>query len=91
MPTYDYLCQDCGYRFDFFHKASDEPLEICPQCNGKVQRLISGGLGLIFKGSGFYITDYKNGKKEKKESVATETPAEKKSTDSKSTGSKDAA
>ena len=58
MPTYEYKCQDCGYRFESFQGIKDEPLEKCPKCNGKVQRLISGGAGVIFKGSGFYATDY---------------------------------
>ena len=58
MPTYEYKCQDCGYKFERFQGIKDEPLEKCPKCNGKVQRLISGGAGIIFKGSGFYATDY---------------------------------
>ncbi len=60
MPTYDYKCTRCGYAFESLQKFSDEPLRQCPHCNGLVQRLISGGSGLIFKGKGFYITDYKN-------------------------------
>ena len=60
MPTYDYVCADCNYKFERFHSMSDEPIRICPKCGGRVHRLISGGTGLIFKGSGYYITDYKN-------------------------------
>ncbi len=60
MPSYDYLCQKCRYRFEAFQKMSDKPLTKCPKCSGQVKRLIGGGSGLIFKGSGFYITDYKN-------------------------------
>jgi len=60
MPTYDYICSDCNYKFDRFQSMSDEPIRICPKCGGIVHRLISGGTGLIFKGSGYYITDYKN-------------------------------
>ena len=60
MPTYDYICSDCNYKFDHFQSMSDEPIRICPKCSGRVRRLISGGTGLIFKGSGYYITDYKN-------------------------------
>jgi putative FmdB family regulatory protein len=60
MPTYDYLCADCGYRFEMFQKMTDELVKICPQCqHTSVRRLIGGGNGLLFKGSGFYITDYK--------------------------------
>jgi len=60
MPTYEYLCQNCGHRFEAFQRMSEDPITECPICNGHVKRLISGGNGLIFKGSGFYITDYKN-------------------------------
>ena len=59
MPTYDYECSKCGYTFEAFQKISDDPLTVCPKCGGPVKRLIGGGLGIIFKGSGFYTTDYK--------------------------------
>ena len=62
MPTYDYRCTVCDNRFEHFQSMFDEPLKICPKCNSAVKRVISGGSGLIFKGSGFYITDYKNKK-----------------------------
>lgn len=58
MPTYEYECLRCGYRFEEFQKMSDEPVKRCPQCRGKVKRLIGAGSGIIFKGSGFYATDY---------------------------------
>jgi putative FmdB family regulatory protein len=58
MPTYDYACQECGYRFERFQRVSDAPLAGCPKCGGRVQRLIGAGSGLIFKGSGFHATDY---------------------------------
>jgi putative FmdB family regulatory protein len=57
MPTYDYRCEN-GHRFEEFQSMVSPPIEICPVCGGAVERLISGGSGLIFKGSGFYITDY---------------------------------
>ncbi len=60
MPTYEYKCSDCGHEFEEFQAISDPPITICPSCNGKTERVISGGAGLIFKGSGFYITDYRN-------------------------------
>jgi putative FmdB family regulatory protein len=60
MPTYDYKCTQCGYKFEFFQPMSAEPLSECPQCNGQLKRLIGLGAGPIFKGSGFYQTDYKN-------------------------------
>ncbi|MGK9367706.1 FmdB family zinc ribbon protein [Melioribacter sp. Ez-97] len=59
MPTYEYKCNDCGYLFEEFQKISDEPLSTCPKCGGAVKRLIGPGAGPIFKGSGFYHTDYK--------------------------------
>lgn len=61
MPTYEYACPKCGAEFELFQSMNDAPLKKCPQCKKTgVRRLIGGGAGLIFKGSGFYITDYKN-------------------------------
>ncbi len=60
MPTYDYECSNCGRRFELFQKMSDPPCETCPDCGGPVRRLIGAGAGLLFKGSGFYITDYRS-------------------------------
>jgi len=60
MPTYDYQCDRCGHRFEHFQQMSDAPLEACPQCGGKVRRLIGTGAGIIFKGSGFHATDYRS-------------------------------
>ena len=62
MPTYEYRCNDCQHEFEEFQSISDPPITICPACGGKTERLITGGAGLIFKGSGFYITDYRNSK-----------------------------
>src|SRR5688500_3563103 len=68
MPTYEYICGKCEHRFDLFQSIKDQPISTCPQekCGmkrwgkGKVKRAISAGAGLIFKGSGFYITDYRS-------------------------------
>ncbi len=60
MPTYEYRCQKCDHTFEAFQTMMEKPLRKCPKCGGAVKRLISSGAGLIFKGSGFYITDYKN-------------------------------
>ncbi len=68
MPTYEYSCQKCGQNFDAFQSMRDEPFKVCPKelCRqakwgkGKVKRLLGTGAGLIFKGSGFYITDYRS-------------------------------
>jgi putative FmdB family regulatory protein len=59
MPTYDYECTKCGYAFEKSQKMTDKPLVKCPKCQGKVKRLIGSGSGFIFKGAGFYATDYK--------------------------------
>jgi putative FmdB family regulatory protein len=60
MPTYEYACPKCGHEFEQFQSMRDEPLKKCPKCKKTgVKRLVGGGAGLIFKGSGFYITDYK--------------------------------
>ena len=59
MPTYEYKCQDCGYRFEKYQQMSDKPLKKCPECAGKLKRLIGTGAGIIFNGSGFYENDYK--------------------------------
>lgn len=60
MPTYEYECQKCGNRLERFQSISAPPLKVCPKCQGKLQRLISAGAGIIFKGSGFYTTDYRS-------------------------------
>ena len=77
MPTYEYECNDCGHRFEKFQNIKDKPLKKCPKCGGRTKRLIGTGAGIIFKGSGFYHTDYrikedkstekKDGEKDKKE------------------------
>lgn len=63
MPTYEYECEKCGNHFDVFQKMTDNPVSVCPKCAGPAGRLISAGSGIIFKGSGFYATDYKNKKR----------------------------
>jgi putative FmdB family regulatory protein len=93
MPTYEYICDKCGHQFDKFQSISAKPLEVCPKelCaqkkwgKGRVKRAISGGAGLIFKGSGFYITDYRSEKY--KEAARKDAPAPP-SSESKSGGTK---
>ena len=62
MPTYDYQCQKCGHRFEVFQSMKDDRLTDCPieTCDGNVKRLLGTGAGIIFKGSGFYQTDYRS-------------------------------
>lgn len=77
MPTYDYVCPKCRHAFEVFQSMNDAPLTQCPECKKRgLKRLIGGGSGLIFKGSGFYITDYKNKKPASAEPAAGK-PAEK--------------
>lgn len=91
MPTYDYVCDACGHAFELFHSMKDDPIKKCPQCKKlKLRRLMGTGGGIIFKGTGFYQTDYKStGPKETKPSgdssaakpaaaPSTETPSKKK-------------
>ena len=68
MPTYDYICNDCEKMYEYFQSMSDAPIKECPECNkNSLRRVISGGTGLIFKGSGYYLTDYKNKKTQSSE------------------------
>jgi putative FmdB family regulatory protein len=80
MPTYDYECPKCGHTFELVQSMRDEPIRRCPKCKKLgVKRLVGGGAGLIFKGTGFYITDYKNkdsAAKEKRKAGGEAKPAE---------------
>jgi putative FmdB family regulatory protein len=60
MPTYHYRCTKCRFEFEEFQSITDAPLEKCPKCGARPERLISGGAGLLFKGGGFYTTDYRS-------------------------------
>ena len=80
MPNYDYVCQSCGHRFEVFQSMNDAKLEDCPveACDGKVKRLLGTGAGLIFKGAGFYQTDYRSNSYQQgaKQDSAASKPAE---------------
>ena len=82
MPTYEYRCLECGKEFEQIQKMVDEPLTECIHCKGKVKRLIGAGAGIIFKGSGFYCTDYrsdsykKQAEKETKDTSSSNTTSE---------------
>ncbi len=88
MPTYEYRCEKCNETFEMFQSMKDDALQVCPQqqCRmetwgqGKVKRLVGAGAGLIFKGSGFYVTDYRS---------QSYTEAAKKESGSKESGSKE--
>ena len=75
MPTYEYECRKCGHRFEEFQSMKDAALTVCPKCGGELKRLIGTGAGFIFKGSGFYITDYRSpGYSEKKKGESGDKP-----------------
>ncbi|MDR2552031.1 MAG: zinc ribbon domain-containing protein [Treponema sp.] len=61
MPTYEYECKSCGHSFEAFQSMTEDPLKDCPQCGKEIRRLINGGTGVIFRGSGFYVTDKSKG------------------------------
>jgi putative FmdB family regulatory protein len=90
MPTYEYICSKCGHEFETIQSISSKPLKVCPEdsCGqkkwgrGKVKRQISAGAGLLFKGSGFYITDYRS-EGYKKSAKTESTAAKPAATDSK--------
>lgn len=91
MPTYEYRCSECGHTLEEFQSISASPLVDCPQC-GKpgLKRVLGGGAGMIFKGQGFYLTDYRKGgsvgssspKKESADGKGSSTPASKPGSDS---------
>lgn len=85
MPTYDYACKSCEHRFEQFQSITAAPLKKCPKCGkSALQRLIGTGAGLIFKGSGFYITDYRS--ESYKNSAKAETGGTSSAADSKLAG-----
>ena len=75
MPTYDYVCENCEHRFEQFQSIMAKPTRKCPNCGKlKLQRLIGAGAGIIFKGSGFYQTDYRSESYKQGEKSANKTP-----------------
>ena len=94
MPTYEYECRKCGHRFELFHSIKDETPKRCPRCKGRAVRVPSAGAGILFKGSGFYITDYrskdyrKQAKQEKGEGGKPSESTPKESKESKTSESK---
>ena len=92
MPTYEYVCEKCGHQFEAFQPITAKPLSICPKercsqkrwAKGRVKRAISGGAGLLFKGTGFYITDYRSEKY--KEAAQKESAPASKTADAKPAG-----
>ena len=97
MPTYEYVCKKCGHEFEAIHSIAAKPLSVCPEnlCakkkwgRGKVSKKVSAGAGLLFKGSGFYITDYRS--EGYKQSAKKDTAPAKPAGDAKPAPAKDAA
>jgi putative FmdB family regulatory protein len=95
MPTYEYKCTSCGHTFEAVQSMIDKPLSRCPKCKSAVRRVINGGIGIIFKGSGFYSTDYKksssltggNGKKAESSGSSESSSKETKDSSSKASSS----
>lgn len=73
MPNYAYRCKKCGRESTHFQSITEEPLKVCPYCGGEMIRLLSGGAGVIYKGEGFYVNDYK--KKDQQTTKNTEKSA----------------
>ena len=89
MPTYSYQCDDCSHAYEAFQKMTEDPHTVCPECKGRVQRLIGAGAGIVFKGSGFYVTDYKkpsSGGAESKSESKSESSGKSESSKSESSG-----
>ena len=88
MPTYDYECDACGHKFELFQSITENAKKKCPKCKkSKLRRLFGTGAAIVFKGSGFYQTDYRSDSY-KKRAEADKPPSESKSSDSKSSESK---
>ncbi|MDP6524630.1 MAG: zinc ribbon domain-containing protein [Kiritimatiellia bacterium] len=97
MPTYEYECQSCEIVFERFQSMSAAPIRKCPECGAKVKRLIGAGAGILFKGSGFYQTDYRSASyktdanKDKQSKAAKDTGTKSETSSSKKSESKSAA
>jgi len=77
MPTYEYECEHCSYRFELFQSITERARERCPKCGGRLRRLIGSGGAIIFRGSGFHITDYRSEEYKKKSKEETKPVAPK--------------
>lgn len=82
MPTYGYRCSNCGHQFEIVQRISDEPLKVCPKCQGKLSKMLYP-VGISFKGSGFYTTDYKDSGKSSSASSNGASPSKEGSSESK--------
>jgi len=83
MPTYIYACKKCSHTFERIQKMVDKPVKTCPQCGARVERLITGGGGVLFRGAGFYSTDYRSERYKAEEKKETEGAGENKESPAK--------
>ncbi|MBL7076602.1 MAG: zinc ribbon domain-containing protein [Kiritimatiellae bacterium] len=83
MPTYEYECLKCGHTFEKFQSMTEERLKACPECKGRVNRLFGTGAGIIFKGAGFYETDYRSSSYQKGAQKASSSSAAAKASEKK--------
>lgn len=90
MPTYEYRCTECGFEFERFQKMNDAHIAECPACKGEVRRLISKGGGILFKGTGFYATDYRSGGPSSESKESESGSSESKKSESSSSAGKSA-
>jgi len=90
MPTYLYRCTKCSHEFEEFQSITASPITFCPECDGRVERVITGGAGFLFKGNGFYITDYRNEKYKSDAKKDSNFPSSSSSTSKKPDNSKPA-
>jgi len=89
MPTYDYVCDACGHQFELFQSMKDSPKKKCPQCKkSQLRRLFGTGAAIMFKGSGFYITDYRSDSYKKAAAADSSSSSSKSESSNKSEGSK---
>jgi putative FmdB family regulatory protein len=90
MPTYEYECETCQKRFEVFQKMADDPVKNCPSCGNAVRRILSGGLGILFQGSGFYANDSKKKAESPKAAAPKPSDATQAPKDTKDSGTKSA-
>lgn len=87
MPTYDYVCDACKHEMELFQSISEDPIKKCPKCKkNKLRRLIGAGAGILFKGSGFYQTDYRSDSYKKKAEAESKSQSSSTGGEAKSTG-----
>ena len=90
MPIYEYMCDECGVRFERMQAVTEDPVQVCPECGGQVRKLIQP-VGIIFKGAGFYVTDNRAKKSTTRDASSSAPSSEKKTADSNDSKKSEAA